>query len=540
MSQESRSDLTRTALYIGVPILVGASCYYLYATSKSRHSGDSVKSDDDAKTDKSQSLRDKAMSYKVLGNKAFSQKLYSQAIDEYTKAIELGEKIIPSIKFDDLAIFFQNRAACNEALKNYEEVIKDCTRAIEYKKTYAKAYLRRAKAHEQLESFEKAILDSYCANLLDKYQNQSSITLHEEIVKRSSKVKAREAMKSHKYTWPSNQIIQTYFSAFTQDPIKEKLATEQIKSGEQLQSLFDEAMKEENDEDPLSLLIRGSCQSLMGDLDSAKQALDKLLAMDDQQCPPRLKSNAMIKQSAIFITQPGKGELPSNLDEGLKKVHDLLDEATKVDPENPDIYLHKAQAATLSERFEDALRALDKAIELKSDFYSAIAQKLYIEFKLESLTMTSRGQSDKFLRKFKTVLEENPKSQDIAQMYAQVLTELSYFEQADQVLQSIEQMDPNDGNVIVSRALLQLHLGQDSDATAAKLREALEIDPRMMFAYDILGSVELQRGKIDEAINIFGSALNYAQTEAEYERCYSLLDSAKCQKAAEELLGPQI
>lgn len=527
MSSE-RYNLSLTALYIGVPVLVGASCYYLY-TSRNK---DDSKSSSNGKPDKKKlSPLDQLKHLKQTGNQNFSRKNYEVAMENYSKAIELSQTLDEEVKPDDLAIYYQNRAACHEALGNFDKVVEDCTKAVGLKKSYIKAYLRRAKAYERLGDYDKALVDAFSANLLEKFQNQTSMNLTELIVKASSKAKAAQAMKTHKLSWPSNQTIKAYFSAYTQDPMRELLKGTIIRSPEQLQPLFDNANKPENDNDPLSLLIRGSCLSLMGDMKNAQKFFDKILTLD---CSPRIKANALLKKSALVLNEPSSSSIEKDLEQALK----LLEQAHELDLENPDILLQQAQAMTLSEKFDEAIETLNKAIELKKDFYSAIAQKFYIEFKLATRDNSpSSSKIQELLSTFKSsVAREDQDALDLHHMYVQVLNEMSHFEEADQVLINLSRLDPTDGSVYVSRALLQFHLKSDPDEIVSLLNEALRVDPKIMFAYEVLGSMETQRGRVDEGIKIFATALQHAQSEAEYARCFSLLDSAKCQKAATELL----
>ena len=538
MAAEQRAgNLSTTALYIGVPVLIGASCYYLYYVNRNKEQT----SDDNKRKAKQLSPQEQMAQFKQVGNHNFSRKNYDIAIEHYTKAIDFSQTLTQDvIKPIELAIFYQNRAACNEALSDFEKVVVDCDSALKLNKNYVKAYIRRAKAYEKLKKLDKAMVDAFSANLLEKFQNQSIMTLTENIVKASSQEKAVEAMKNHKPTWPAVQIIKAYFSAFTQDPVKDILKSINKNSTEKLQSILDEAMKPEKDNDPVSLLIRGSCLSIMNDLKAAQEAFDKLLKLDDAECSPRIKANALIKKAAIVISEPSTTSFSIHKD--LERVHELLSKAAEIDPENPDIYLHKSQALALSERLEDAVEALNKAIALKEDFFSAIAQRFYIEFKLATRDTgsTNVGKLQDLLEQFKRAVKENPESLDLHQMYAQVLTEMNLFELADQVLVDLAKLDPNDGNVYVSRALLQFHMKNDPDEVTNLMQEALKIDPKIMFAYEILGSIESQRGKVDEAVKVFETALKYAQSEAEYARCYSMLDSAISQRAAAELLEMQM
>lgn len=532
MSTSERYNLSLTALFIGVPVLVGASCYYFYIT---RNSGSKKGSPKDSADSKKNGPLDQVMRLKQTGNQNFARKNYDVAIEHYTQAIELNQKLESSIKNEDLAIFYQNRAACYEAIGQNEKVIEDCTKAIELRSTYSKAYSRRARAYEKLEDFDRAMVDAFCANLLEKFQNQSCMLLTENIVKASSSKKAKEAMKTHKPKWPANQTVKNYFSAFSHDPMKDLLKGQTIKSSDQLEPLLEEANKPENDNNPLSLLVRGSCLSLLGELKKAQTYFDQILAFSDSECSARIKANALIKKSAIVISDQSASN--SSMEKDLEEVFGLLENAIKIDPENSDIYLHKAQALTLSEKFDEAVATLDTAISLKSDCHPAIAQKLYIEFKIATRDSCSSNKLKEMLSNFQKVVQENPDSQDLLSMYTQVLTEMSYFGKADQSLLDLIKLDPLDGSYYISRALIQFNLNGDQDQVAALLREAVDKDPKIIFAYEILGSVESQQGKIHEAIKIFETALLYAQTEADYAKCYGLLDSAKSQKRAAEILG---
>lgn len=514
-----RFNLSLTGLFIAVPVLVGAGYYYLFITRKN------------AKNYSADKKKDELMRLKQTGNQNFARKIYDVAIERYTQAIELS-RTLEDVKAEDIAIFYQNRAACYEAIGDSEKVIEDCTRAIDLRTTYIKAYSRRARAYEKLEDFDKAMVDAFCANLLEKFQNQPSMILTENIVKASSSKKAKEAMKTHQPKWPSNQTIKNYFSAFTNDPMKEDRI---IISADQLEPLLQEAERPENDNNPLSLLVRGSCYSLRGELEKAQANFDQVLSFSDGECSPRIKANALIKKSALVISDPTN--FGSNVEKDLEYVFELLERAMKMDPDNCDVYLHKAQALTLSEKFDEAVANLNSAINLNKHCNPAIAQKLYIEFKIATKNSCSSNKLKEMLSNFENEVKNNPESQDLLSMYTQVLTELSYFGKADQSLLDLIKLDPQDGSYYISRALIQFNLNGDQDQVASLLRRAISIDPRVVFAYEILGSVESQQGNIGEAIRIFETALQHAQSEADYARCYGLVDSAKSQKRAAELLG---
>lgn len=83
----------------------------------------------------------KAETLKLEGNRAMGAKSFQDAVDAYSKAIELN----PSN-----AIYFSNRAAAYSSLRDHEKAIVDATKALEVDPNYSKAYSRLGLAHYAL------------------------------------------------------------------------------------------------------------------------------------------------------------------------------------------------------------------------------------------------------------------------------------------------------------------------------------------------------------------------------------------------------
>lgn len=96
---------------------------------------------------------------KEQGNKLLSEGSTGDALQWYTKCIELtvSEKVaVPKTK---ISILFSNRAVAHANLKNWEEVVDDCTSALLLDKRNFKAKFRRAKALSQLGENKAAYKD---------------------------------------------------------------------------------------------------------------------------------------------------------------------------------------------------------------------------------------------------------------------------------------------------------------------------------------------------------------------------------------------
>jgi tetratricopeptide (TPR) repeat protein len=96
---------------------------------------------------------------KLEGNKFFNEGKYAEAIDYYSSAIGLTEKLSlenkPSEK-NKIAILFSNRANTYLNLFKYEESLKDSEISILYNPDWFKGYFRKAKALYGLNNFIEA------------------------------------------------------------------------------------------------------------------------------------------------------------------------------------------------------------------------------------------------------------------------------------------------------------------------------------------------------------------------------------------------
>ena len=114
-----------------------------------------------------------AKNWKEKGNALVKQKKYKEALDCYSKAIEIDPKD---------PIFYSNRSLMHINLEEYDQAILDAEKAILLKPNYGKAYLRKGKALEGKQKMKEA-LDTYKLGL-EKDKNNS------ELLNASSQVEA--------------------------------------------------------------------------------------------------------------------------------------------------------------------------------------------------------------------------------------------------------------------------------------------------------------------------------------------------------------
>ena len=87
---------------------------------------------------------------RLKGNEAVKAKAYSEAVQSYTRSLELDA---------DQPFTHANRAMAYLKQKLYKKALEDANTAIKLKPDYLKAYHRRGKAHAALENYEAAIKD---------------------------------------------------------------------------------------------------------------------------------------------------------------------------------------------------------------------------------------------------------------------------------------------------------------------------------------------------------------------------------------------
>ena len=98
-----------------------------------------------------------AAAYVSRGNAYQGTKMYSEAIEDCTKAIELDPKN---------ANFYASRGLAYSLDKKYSESLTDCNRAIELNPMSSFAYLVRSGAYAGLGDFKKSRIDEVTHGIL--------------------------------------------------------------------------------------------------------------------------------------------------------------------------------------------------------------------------------------------------------------------------------------------------------------------------------------------------------------------------------------
>lgn len=476
-----------------------------------------------------------AQEYKNQGNKLFTSSKYDEAIEQYDKAIE----ICPKEKTSDLSTFYQNRAAAYELLKKWSSVKDDCTKALELNPKYIKALHRRARALEHLNDLANSLEDITATCILENFQNQNSLTLADRVLNELGRKHAREAMKTKKPFLQSKHFIKTYFSSFSEDPIRKiVVASSQPKGFIKAKQALDtqnyeaiiplctdeiESSEAESEYKIEATLLRATFYLLSGSYIESLVDLNSII--NNTEVNKKIKANALIKRASLNMQ--------------LEKHEDCFidfNEAERVDPVNADVFLHRGQVLVLVEKLDDALKDFERSIKIQPNQPLSYIHKCYAEYRCSCINQ-NQMQLMNAMNEFNVAIEKYPNCVECYSLLAQVLSDQQQFEMADQYFEKATKVDPLNATIFVHRGLLQLQWAGNIDKAVELISKAIELDDKCEFAYETLGSIEVQRANYETAIELFNSALELAKSEMELVHIYSLKDAAVAQVNVCKKLG---
>ena len=80
-----------------------------------------------------------------------------------------------------------------------------------------------------------------------------------------------------------------------------------------------------------------------------------------------------------------------------------------------------------------------------------------------------------------------------------------------------------------TKHFIQFTCSGDISKAVDLITKALEVDEKCEFAYETLGTIEVQRGNLKRAIELFDKAIPLANTELEMGHLFGLRDAAQAQ-----------
>merc|ERR1712128_86441 len=403
---------------------------------------------------------DKALDIKVKGNEFYKQNEFEKAIELYTEAISA----CPPHRQVELAVIYQNRAAANERLENYEDGLKDCDESIKLNNRYGKSLDRRSKLHKKFAStlgagdeniakrivhLKQAMEDVSMVAQLEGYKHEQLLFV-DEVLKHLGSALAVMAARNREPVLPSSHTIIQYFTSFMDDPLFDPIEEDcplakarqayDSKNFSEIVPLCEQEISANSKYSTRAKLVKGTFLVLMKQLEPALEVLSQVI--DESSEDIRVKVNALVKRGALYIQRCQDPSVDCDL--SFKD----FDNAVELAPESADVLLNRGQINLLLDNFEKATEDLGKAAKLRPDFALANVQKLYTDF-LAAQIANDSSKIDEIIENFKMAVEKYSSCVEVYALYAKVLQEKGDIDGADELYKKGSELNPDNANLIV-------------------------------------------------------------------------------------------
>ncbi|KAG5287242.1 s import receptor [Histoplasma ohiense] len=470
-----------------------------------------------------------AAKLKAAGNKAFGSLDYNRAIELYSKAI--------LCKPDP--VYYSNRAACYNALSEWDKVVEDTSAALAMDDEYIKAMNRRANAYEKLGQFHEALLDYTASCIIDGFAKESSKQAVERLLKKVAEQKGRAILEAKGKKLPSATFVSNYLQSFRPRPLPDGLGEDveldeesgkgQLRKGflalskptgdgyEEAAKAFEKSLELGNlgSFEALALNMRATFTYLAGDAQAALQDLNKSVELD----PSLVQS--YIKRASLHL-ELGNREAAA----------DDFDLAVAQNKDDPDIYYHRAQLHFILGELPEAAKDYQKSIDIDRDFIYSHIQLGVTQYKMGSVASA--------MATFRRSVKNFENISDVYNYYGELLLDqqkhAEAIEKFDKAVELEKKNKPWGVNVLplINKALALFQWKHDFAEAENLCQAALIIDPECDIAVATLAQLLLQQGKVSQALEYFERAGELARTEAEVVNAVSYAEATRAQLEVQE------
>ncbi|CAJ2502832.1 Uu.00g102260.m01.CDS01 [Anthostomella pinea] len=471
-----------------------------------------------------------ALKLKNDGNKSYGSKDYNRAIELYSQAI--------LCKPDP--IFYSNRAACYNALSDWDKVVEDTTAAVNLDPTYVKALNRRANAYEHLSMFSESLLDFTASCIIDEFRNENSAASVEKLLKKVAEQKAEGIIKSkNPNKLPSPTFVSNYIQSFRVKPrptgledsveLADSTGKGQMQIGlramekkthegyEEAATAFEKALElgDLGDYEALAYNLRGTFRCLRGSQEQALQDMDKSIELDPSM------TQSYVKRASMHLEMGARDTAAEDLEKAIQQ-----------NDSDPDIYYHRAQLHFIHGEFQDAAKDYQMSIDLDKEFIFSHIQLGVTQYKMGSVASS--------MATFRRCTKNFSKVPDVYNYYGELLLDQGKFDEAilqfDTAMDMEKQTKPMAMNVLplINKALTLFQQKSEFSEAEQLCGKALIIDPECDIAVATMAQLLLQQGKVTEALKYFERAAELARTPGEIVNALSYAEATRTQLQVQE------
>ncbi|KIW27794.1 uncharacterized protein PV07_07501 [Cladophialophora immunda] len=462
---------------------------------------------------------------KAAGNKAYGSKDYNKAIELYGKAI--------LCKPDP--VYYSNRAACYNALSDWEKVVEDCTAAISMDPEYVKALNRRAHAYEHLGLFSEALLDYTASCIIDGFKNENSAQSVERLLKKVAEKKGKAILAGKKNKLPGATFVSNYLQSFRPRPppagleesaeLDENIGKGQLQRGliamqkktaegyDEAAAAFKKALElgDLGEHEAFAYNMRATFLYLEGDIANALEDLNKAIELQPSLTQP------YIKRASMQLELGNKDLAAEDFEKAMAQNKD-----------DPDIFYHRAQLHFILGEYADAAKDYQKSIDLDKDFIYSHIQLGVTQYKLGSIASS--------MATFRRCVKNFDKVPDVYNYYGELLLDQQKYQEAIERFETaidMERQTKPTGAInvlpLINKALALFQWKQDFKAAEELCEKALILDPECDIAVATMAQLLLQQGKVTKALEYFERAAELSRTEGEIVNALSYAEATRTQ-----------
>ncbi|CAG8522981.1 11639_t:CDS:2, partial [Scutellospora calospora] len=476
--------------------------------------------------------------YKNLGNKAFSAKEYEEAIELFSKAIDLD----PSNH-----VLYSNRSASYASLKKYDKALEDASKTVELKSDWAKGYNRKGAALHGLGKLDEA-RETYKEGLKIEPDN-------------AQLKKALEDLEhADKY-----QSMDSQFKIFNDD------ALVRIAMNPKLRAYLDQPDFDNRVKEALMYILTGGT-NFQTPQETEKPAEPEPKTRDVPEPEPEPEPETVEKSEEDLKKEEADKEKALGNDAYKKREFEKAlrhyDKAWELDPTNVSILTNKAAVLFEQENYEECIKICEEAVDVgrehRADFkliaraYGRIgnayvklnkldeAIKYYGKSLAEHRTPEILTKSNE-IKKLKVKLEKeayyNPELSEKAREEGNELFKKNNFAGAVERYTEAIKRNENDPKSYSNRAACYTKLMAFQEALK-DCETCIKLDPTFVKAYIRKAAVEFLKKEYSKCLETCRTATKYdtekkhaSEIQAQMRKCHeSMYQSSDTPESAEEAI----
>lgn len=137
------------------------------------------------------------------------------------------------------------------------------------------------------------------------------------------------------------------------------------------------------------------------------------------------------------------------------------------------------------------------------------------------------GGSEKKFREAKRLFPDNA---EVYNYHGEILLDRQAWKEAESSLDKSIEMNPTSPLAYINKSVLYLQGKQDIQSAEAVIRTALDHDPTCDIALAQLAQILCHQNRMDDALDVYETALTHSRTYGEIVNVISSMEAAKAQR----------